>query len=157
LFRQLVTVSSQKWKLLLCSFSLILEAPPDYHFTKKLVKKHSTYPHEELVLRCTLNTYKALVKWYKDGEELSGDDRYFDDKDIMGVCSLKIIDPTKEDAGKFSCKIVGRIRKEKDKTYHTKTEVIVKGTASIDKTVPQHDIKHEAHTHIIFVHIYYVP
>ena len=80
---------------------------------------------EELALKCTLNTYKAPVKWFKEKKEISSDDTRFDiDKDIIGVCTLKIKNPVKDDAGKYSCKIVGR---EKEKNCFTKTEVVIKG------------------------------
>ena len=106
----------------------ILEAPPDYHFTKNLPKQTSTTEGEELIVKCTLNTYKAPVKWYKEKKEITSEDsRYEIDKDIIGVCTLKIKNPTKDDAGKYSCKIVGR---EKEKNCYTKTEVVVKGTES---------------------------
>merc|ERR1711915_816830 len=85
------------------------EAPPDYHFTKNLPKQTSTTEGEELLVKCTLNTYKASVKWYKEKKEITSDDsRYEIDKDIIGVCTLKIKSPTKDDAGKYSCKIVGK-------------------------------------------------
>ena len=66
------------------------------------------------------------MKWFKGSKEIPSEDSRFEiDKDIIGVCSLKIKDPTKEDAGKYSCKIVGR---EKEKNCYTKTEVVIKGT-----------------------------
>ena len=67
------------------------------------------------------------MKWFKGKKEkeiLSDDTRYEIDKDIIGVCTLKIKNPNKEDAGKYHCKIVGR---EKEKNCYTKTEVIIKG------------------------------
>ena len=77
-------------------------------------------------MTCTLNTYKAPVKWYKEKTEIVGDEVKFDeDKNIMGVCTLKILKVTKLDAGKYSCKIVDR---EKEKNCFTKADVIVKGT-----------------------------
>ena len=81
-------------------------------------------------MRCTLNSYKAPVKWYKDNKELDAEE-YIQDKNIMGVCTLKIIDPVKEDAGKFSCKIVGKVRhvgEEKKENCVTKTKLVVQGT-----------------------------
>merc|ERR1711915_438688 len=85
------------------------EAPPDYHFTKNLQKQTTTTEGEELLVKCTLYTYKAPVKWYKEKKEITSDDsRYEIDKDIIGVCTLKIKSPTKDDAGKYSCKIVGK-------------------------------------------------
>ena len=75
-------------------------------------------------MRCTLNTYKAEVKWFKENKEISGDN-YLEDKDIYGVCSLKIVHPSTLDAAKYSCKIIGR---EKEKNCYTKTEVVLEGT-----------------------------
>ena len=73
----------------------ILEAPPDYHFTKNLPKQSSTQEGEELVLKCTVNNYKAPVKWYKEKKEIDTEDtRYTIDKDKIGICSLKIKVPT---------------------------------------------------------------
>ena len=60
--------------------------------------------------------------------------KYIQDKDIMGNCTLKILDASKEDSGKFTCKIVGRIRlvgEEKKEKCVTKTKVTIKGTTSI--------------------------
>ena len=119
------------WQFWLTHHNLyILEAPPDYHFTKNLPKQLSTLEGEELAIKCTLNTYKAPVKWYKEKKEISSDDTRFDiDKDIIGVCTLKIKNPNKGDAGKYSCKIVGR---EKEKNCFTKTEVFIKGITSME-------------------------
>ena len=103
----------------------ILEAPPDYHFTKLLAKQHSGQEHEELVLACSLNNYRAPVAWYRDKLQLGEDgDRVSIDKDITGSCRLTLRDPTKADAGRYSCRIVGR---EKEKNCFTKTEVVIKG------------------------------
>ena len=41
------------------------EAPPDYHFTRKLPRQLTCLPGEEIVFACTLNTYKANVRWFK--------------------------------------------------------------------------------------------
>ena len=46
--------------------AIFSEAPPDYHFTRKLMKQYSTLPGEELTLTCTLNIHKAAVRWFKD-------------------------------------------------------------------------------------------
>ena len=106
----------------------ILEAPPDYHFVKLLPKQHSTLTHEELVISCTLNNYRAPVVWLKDKTQLSEDDSRFEiEKDIVGCCKLTIRNPTKDDAGKYTCKIVGR---EKEKNCVTKTQVVIKGRIS---------------------------
>ena len=74
---------------------------------------------------CTLNNYRAPVAWFKEKTKLSEENEQFSiDKDIIGSCKLTIKNPTKADAGKYSCKIVGR---EKEKNCLTKTEVIIKG------------------------------
>ena len=114
----------------------LLEAPPDYHFTVKLTKSYNAFRHEELVLKCTLNNYRASVKWFKDNVELDKEDesKFVQDKDIMGNCTLKILDASKEDSGKFTCKIVGKIRlvgEEKKEKCVTKTKVTIKGTLSL--------------------------
>lgn len=90
-----------------------------------------------MLLKCTLNNYRATVKWFKDNQELDKEDesKYIQDKDIMGNCTLKILDGSKEDSGKFTCKIVGRIRlvgEEKKEKCVTKTKVTIKGTTSIN-------------------------
>ena len=113
----------------------ILEAPPDYHFTKLLAKQHSGQEHEELVLACSLNNYRAPVAWFRDKVQLTEDgDRVSIDKDITGSCRLTLRDPTKADAGRYSCRIVGR---EKEKNCFTKTEVVIKGrlTAEHEKSM----------------------
>ena len=103
----------------------LVEAPPDYHFTKLLAKTHSGPESEELVLQCTLNSYKASVKWFREKTEIKeGDPRFSIDKDIIGTCRLYIKNPTLADSGKYSCRIVG---KEKEKNCFTKTEVTIKG------------------------------
>ena len=80
------------------------------------------------MLHCTLNNYKASVAWYREKTVISEDDvRYNITKDIIGSCRLTIKNPTKTDAGKYSCKIVGR---EKEKNCFTKTEVLIKGRIS---------------------------
>ena len=114
----------------------LLEAPPDYHFTVKLTKSYNAFRHEELVLKCTLNNYRASVKWFKDNVELDKEDesKFVQEKDIMGNCTLKILDASKEDSGKFTCKIVGKIRlvgEEKKEKCVTKTKVTIKGTQSL--------------------------
>ena len=88
-------------------------------------KNYSTLANEELTLQCTLNNYRASVVWYKDKTKLSENAaNYSIEKDIIGTCKLIIKAPTKADAGKYSCKIVGR---EKEKNCFTKTEVLIKG------------------------------
>ena len=80
---------------------------------------------EELVLQCTLNSYRANVKWFRERTEIKeGDQRFSIDKDIIGTCRLYIKNPTLADSGKYSCRIVG---KEKEKNCFTKTEVTIKG------------------------------
>ena len=107
----------------------LVEAPPDYHFTKFLAKSHSGMVSEELVLQCSLNSYKASVKWFRERTEIKeGDERFSIDKDIIGTCRLYIKSPTKADSGKYSCRIVGR---EKEKNCFTKTEVIIKGSIAV--------------------------
>ena len=76
------------------------------------------------------------VKWFKDNVELDKEDesKFVQDKDIMGNCTLKILDASKEDSGKFTCKIVGKIRlvgEEKKEKCVTKTKVTIKGTLSL--------------------------
>ena len=103
----------------------LVEAPPDYHFIKFLAKSHSGPVSEELVLQCTLNSYRANVKWFRERTEIKeGDQRFSIDKDIIGTCRLYIKNPTLADSGKYSCRIVG---KEKEKNCFTKTEVTIKG------------------------------
>ena len=107
----------------------IVEAPPDYHFTKLLAKSHTGPVSEELVLQCTLNSYKANVKWFRDRTEIKETDlRFSIEKDIIGTCRLYIKNPTKADSGRYSCRIVGR---EKEKNCFTKTEVIIKGSTAV--------------------------
>lgn len=53
----------QKWRIKKINIS---EAPPDYHFTKKLAKQYSSLPGEEISMQCTLNSYKASVRWWKE-------------------------------------------------------------------------------------------
>ena len=103
----------------------LVEAPPDYHFTKFLAKSHSGPVSEELVLQCSLNSYKANVKWFRERTEIKESDQRFSiEKDIIGTCRLFIKNPTLADSGKYSCRIVG---KEKEKNCFTKTEVTIKG------------------------------
>ena len=103
----------------------LVEAPPDYHFINFLAKTHSGQVSEELVLQCTLNSYKANVKWFRETKEIKeGDQRFSIDKDIIGTCRLYIKNPTLAESGKYSCRIVG---KEKEKNCFTKTEVTIKG------------------------------
>ena len=45
---------------------MLSEAPPDYHFTRKLMKQYTAAHGEELTLTCTLNIHKAMVRWFKD-------------------------------------------------------------------------------------------
>ena len=113
-----ISISCTNW------FTLV-EAPPDYHFIKLLAKSHSGPVAEELMLQCTLNSYKAKVKWFREMKEIKeGDQRFSIDKDIIGTCRLYIKNPTLADSGKYSCRIVG---KEKEKNCFTKTEVTIKG------------------------------
>ena len=86
---------------------------------------------------CTLNNYRAPVAWFKEKTKLSEENERFSiDKDIIGSCKLTIKNPTKADAGKYSCKIVGR---EKEKNCLTKTEVIIKGRFCMSKKERRHD------------------
>ena len=118
-----------------------LEAPPDYHFTKLLPKSHSGQEKEELILQCTLNSYRANVKWFREKTEIKeGDERYSIDKDIIGTCRLYIRNPTQSDGGKYSCRIVGR---EREKNCFTKTEVTIKGRITAES--PEHELPHLSH------------
>ena len=92
---------------------------------KNLQKKYSNLPGDEIFLQCKVNNNKASVKWYRGSKEISEmDNRIACNKDIVGVCTLTILNSCKTDAGKYSCKIVGR---EKEKNCFTKTEVVIKG------------------------------
>jgi len=74
----------------------------------------------------TLNSHKAPVKWFKGDQEIEADySKYEMDKDIVGVCTLKIKNATMADLGKYSCKITGRVLNPKDSK--TKTEIVIKG------------------------------
>ena len=107
----------------------LVEAPPDYHFTKLLPKSHTGPVSEELILQCSLNSYRATVRWFKEKTEIKeGDERFSIDKDIIGTCRLYIKNPTKADSGRYCCRIVGR---EKEKNCFTKTEVIIKGSIAV--------------------------
>ena len=64
----------------------LVEAPPDYHFTKLLPKSHTGPVSEELILQCSLNSYRATVRWFKEKTEIKeGDERFSIDKDIIGT------------------------------------------------------------------------
>ena len=96
-----------------------------------------TQEGEELLIVCTLNNYRAPVAWFKEKTKISEEDERFRiEKDIIGTCKLTIKNPTKVDAGKYICKIVGR---EKEKNCLTKTEVIIKGSFCMNKKERGHD------------------
>ncbi len=77
-------------------------------------------------IQCTVNDYRAPVRWFRDDVELREDDaaiahKYEFEKSILGHCKLTIRDCAHADAGLYKCKI--------DNTKHvTKCSVSFKGS-----------------------------
>ncbi|XP_031623079.1 twitchin-like isoform X2 [Contarinia nasturtii] len=102
------------------SATLTVEPPdPSYKFIKPLNKKYDGFTKHELILECTVSDPIAIVSWYKGDKKLSSDDKYFIDKDLAGVCTLKIKSCDLNDTGDFRC----QLERQPDKT-DTKVKVV---------------------------------
>lgn len=104
------------------SAMLTVEAPdPSYSFIRPLNKKYDGFTKHELTLECKVNDPIAIVTWYKGDIKLSNDDKYFIEKDLVGVCKLQITSCDLDDAGDYRC----QLERQPDKT-ETKIKVIGK-------------------------------
>lgn len=101
---------------------LTVEVPaPCYTFIKPLNKKYDGFTKHELTLECKVSDPIAIVSWYKGDKKLSNDDRHFIDKDLAGLCTLKIKSCDLNDTGDYRC----QLEKQPDKT-ETKVKVVGK-------------------------------
>ena len=51
-------------------FRIRAEADPEYKFTKPLPKKAEKVVKRDLTVQCTVNDYKAPVRWFKGDVEI---------------------------------------------------------------------------------------
>ena len=63
----------------------------------------------EVTLSCTVNDYRAPVRWFKGDQEIPVEEnpsKYLVEKPtVIGVCKLTILDATLADAGTYKCTI----------------------------------------------------
>ncbi|KAJ6635132.1 Titin [Pseudolycoriella hygida] len=102
------------------SATLTVEAPdPTYRFLRPLDKKYDGFTRHELILECKVSDPIAIVSWYRGEVKLSSNDRCIIDKDLAGVCSLRIKSCNLDDTGDYKC----QLERQPDKT-DTKVKVI---------------------------------
>ena len=60
-----------------------------------------------MTIQCSVNDYRAPIKWYKGDEELPTDkyDKYLFEKDIIGNHKLIVRKLRKKDTGIYKCRI----------------------------------------------------
>ena len=85
---------------------------PDYRFTKNLPKQcREPIGSPSKTLQCTVNDYRAPIKWYKGEkekeEELPTDkyNKYIFEKDVIGNHKLIIKNLKKSDTTTYKCRI----------------------------------------------------
>lgn len=101
---------------------LTVDVPdPTYSFIHLLTKKYDGYTRHELTLECKVSDSIAIVSWYKGDKKLTTDDKYLIDKDLAGVCTLKIKSCDLDDTGDFRC----QLERQPNKT-ETKVKVVGK-------------------------------
>lgn len=82
-----------------------LAPDPEYYFLKPLQSCQTGYIGRAMVLSC-LCAEDAKTVWMKDGTEINEDDEQFSISSLEGENSLKILSPSINNSGRYTCKIV---------------------------------------------------